>query len=292
MGKQLTEVIENLDLKTTFGSDEALKKALKLTEETYKAEDPYTYTVEIVSIGRVAMAEMNDEFYTKAFPDGSITTLEQLRAYASEQITAQWKQETDRKFMNDAVTVVIENTHMDLPEEFIKRYVLRHSTEPITAEKLEEEFPKYLSSFKWQLIENKISQLENIQVTDEDIENHIRNFYYENYFKNFNQEDVAERLNELVKEQLKDKKQLKVLYDQLFDEKMMVVLQNKMNIEQLSGDVKAFINYITGELTPTEDKPKAPAKAKAAAKAKAPEKVEEVAEKPKAKKTTKKKENE
>lgn len=286
LGKKLNEVIENVALKDAFTSVDIFKKALKLTEETFNPEDSYTSNVEIVSIGRVEMAEMNDEFYAKAFPDGSITTIDELRAYASNQITAQWKQETDRKFMNDAVTLIIENTKMDLPEDFIKRYVLKHSTEPITAEKLEEEFPKYLSSFKWQLIENKISQMENIQVSTEDVEQYIRNFYYENYFKNFNQEDVAERLNELVKEQMKDKKQLKGLYDQLFDEKMMVVLHNKLNVEELSGDIQAFINYMTGELPVADEKPK---KAKKTAKV---EEVTEEAEKPKTKKTTKKKENE
>jgi hypothetical protein len=39
----------------------------------------------------------------------------------------------------------------------------------------------------------------------QDVEEYIRNFYYQNYFKNFNQEDVADRLGELVKEQLKEK---------------------------------------------------------------------------------------
>ena len=286
LGKKLNEVIENVALKAAFTSVDIFKKALKLTEETFNADDTYTFNVEIVSIGRVEMAEMNDDFYTKAFPDGSITTIEQLKAYASDQITAQWKQETDRKFMNDAVTLIIENTPINLPEGFIKKYVLTHSTEPLTAEKLEEEFPKYLSSFKWQLIENKISQMENIQVSTEDVEQYIRKFYYDNYFKNFNQEDVAERVNELVKEQLKDKKQLKGLYDQLFDEKMMVVLHDKLNVEQLSGDIQAFINYMSGELPATDDKPK---KAKKSAKV---EEVVEEAEKPKTKKTTKKKENE
>ena len=284
--KNVNEKIENVSFKDAFANEMTLKKALRLKDEEFNAEDTYTYNVEIASIGRVGMAEINDEFYAKAFPDGSITTMEQLEAYAASQITAQWKQETDRKFMNDAITNIVENTHIELPEDFIKRYVLKHSTEPITEEKLKEEFPKYLSSFKWQLIENKLAETENIQVSMQDVEEYIRNFYYQNYFKNFNQEDVADRLGELVKEQLKDQKQVKALYDQLFDEKLMRILEEKMNVERLSGDIQGFIEYISGQKTPAEDKPKKTKKV-----AKTEENTEE-AEKPKAKKTTKKKENE
>jgi trigger factor len=286
VGKNLNDKIENVSLKEAFANEMILKKALRLTDETYNAEDSYTYNVEIGSIGRVGMAEINDAFFAKAFPDGSVTNMEQLETYAAGQITAQWKQETDRKFMNDAITTIIDHTKMELPETFIRRYVLKNATEPITEEKLDEEFPKYLNSFKWQLIENRIAETENLQVSMDDVEAYIRNFYYQNYFKNFNHEDVADRLNELVKEQLKDQKQVKALYDQLFDEKMMQVLDQKMNIERASGDIQGFIEYISGQKMETEEKPK---KTKKAVKSEEPT---EETEKPKAKKTTKKKENE
>ena len=93
-------------------------------------------------------------------------------------------------------------------------------------------------------------------------------------------------IQKLVKEQLKDQKQVKALYDQLFDEKLMRILEEKMNVERLSGDIQGFIEYISGQKAPAEDKPKKTKKV-----AKAEENTEE-ADKPKAKKTTKKKENE
>ena len=286
IGKNLNETIENVPFKDAFENEMTLKKALRLKDDEFNAGETYTYTVEIASIGRVGMAEINDEFYAKAFPDGSVTTMEQLEAYAAGQITAQWKNETDRKFMNDAINTIVEHTAIELPEQFIRKYILKNSKEPITEEKLNQEFPQYLNSFKWQLIENKLSENENIQVSMEDVEAYVRQYFYDNYFKNFNQEDVSDRLNDLVKEQLKDQKQVKALYDQLFDQKLMAVLEEKMNVERLSGDIQGFVEYISGQKAPAEEKPKKTKKV-----AKTEENTEE-SEKPKAKKTTKKKENE
>jgi trigger factor len=194
----------------------------------------------------VNLAEMNEEFFKKAFPDRAVDSVEALEKHAATQIEMQWKQESDKKFMNDAIALLIQNVVMDIPEDFIKRYILRNNAE-IDEEKLTEEWTKYLDSFKWQLIENKLSKDANIEVSNEDIKNHIRNFYYQNYFMQFNLADVEERLEQLAEEALKDKKQVKQLYDQLFDQKIMELLQAKMNLEELSGDFAQFVAFISGK---------------------------------------------
>jgi len=238
-----------------FNSKENLKKFLK-KEGKIDEHSLGTAEVAIVSIGRVNLAEMNEVFFKKAFPDGSITTVEAFEKLAAQQIEAQWKQESDRKFMNDAITLLIQNVSMELPEDFIKRFILKNNAE-ITEEKLTEEWAKYLDSLKWQLIESKLGKEENVEITIDEIKNHIRHFYYQNYFMQFNLADVEERLNQLVEEAVKDKKQVKQLYDQLYDHKIMVLLQSKMNLEEITGDFNQFVGFMTGTeyvSTTTEEK--------------------------------------
>jgi len=66
--------------------------------------------------------------------------------------------------------------------------------------------------------------------------------------------DVQERLNQLVEEAVKDQKQVKQLYDQLFDQRIMELLQSKMNVEELSGDFSQFVAFISGKEAPSEKK--------------------------------------
>jgi len=244
LGKKVEDTV-NVAFNELFTSKENLKKLLKIEDENFDDNNLGNVDVKIVSIGRVNLAEMNEEFFKKAFPDGSITSVEAFKKLAAQQIEVQWKQETDRKFMNDAILLLMQNVAMELPEDFIKRYILRNNTE-ITEEQLSQEWGKYLESFKWQLIESKLGKDENIDVTLDEIKNHIRGFYYQNYFMQFNLADVEERLNQLVEEAVKDKKQVKQLYDQLFDQKVMQLLQSKMNLEELTGDFNQFIAFMAG----------------------------------------------
>ncbi|MCL1851041.1 MAG: hypothetical protein FWF70_06555 [Bacteroidetes bacterium] len=245
LGKKTDDQI-NVVFNEMFLSKENLKKFLKKSDDNFDETNVGGAEVTISSIGRVNLAEMNAEFFNKAFPDGSITSVAAFEKLAAQQIEAQWKQETDRKFMNDAITLLIQNVEMDMPEDYMKRYILKNNPD-ITEEKLTQEWKQYVESFKWQLIESKLGKDENIEVTIEDIKNHIRNFYYQNYFMQFNLADVEDRLNQLTEEAVKDKKQVKQLYDQLFDQKIMELLQTKMNIEELSGDFNQFVAFMTGK---------------------------------------------
>jgi len=244
LGKKMDDMV-NVVFNELFTSDENLKKFLKKSDEKFDKNMLGSAEVRIASIGRVNLAELNDQFFQKAFPDGSVKTVEDFEKLAAQQIEMQWKQESDRKFMNDAITLLIRNIPMDLPEDFIKRFILKNN-EDISEEKLTQEWPQYLDTIKWQLLEGKLGKEENIEVTMEDIKNHIRNFYYQNYFTQFNLADVEERLNQMVEEAVKDKKQVKQLYDQLFDHKIMLALQAKMNVEELSGDFNQFVAFMTG----------------------------------------------
>ena len=244
IGKKVEDVV-NITLNELFISKENLKKFLKKSDDHFDENALSSAEVTITSIGRVNLAEMNEEFFKKAFPDGAITSVEELEKLAAREIEAQWKQETDKKFMNDAITLLIQNISMELPEDFIQRYILKNNAE-ITEAQLTQEWKKYAESFKWQLIEGKLAKDENIEVTLDEIKNHIRNFYYQNYFMQFNLTDVEERLNQLVEEAVKDKKQVKQLYDQLFDYKMMQLLQSKMNLEEVTGDFNQFVAFMTG----------------------------------------------
>ncbi|MCL2289384.1 MAG: hypothetical protein FWC34_01575 [Bacteroidetes bacterium] len=245
IGKKVEDTV-NVVFNELFISKENLKKFLKKEDGNFDESNLGSAELKIVSIGRVNLAEMNEEFFKKAFPDGSINSVKEFEKIAAQQIEAQWKQETDRKFMNDAILLIMQNVTMELPEDFIKRFILRNNAE-ITEEQLAQEWNKYLESFKWQLIESKLGKDENVEVTIDEIKNHIRNFYYQNYFMQFNLADVEERLNQLVEEAVKDKKQVKQLYDQLFDHKMMQLLQSKMNIEELTGDFNQFVAFMTGK---------------------------------------------
>ncbi|MBO4654020.1 MAG: hypothetical protein J5644_00545 [Bacteroidales bacterium] len=263
-GKKVNDTV-HVALRKIFEDEKNVLKVLKIMDQPLEEGNQYEYDVTISSIGRITPAELNEDFFKKAYPDGNITTKEQLEKNCAEQIEKQWKDYTDRQFMNDAIGVLLDNVNITFPDEFIKRYILL-TQKDMTAEKLEEKYADYQKSFKWQLIENKIVKDNNLNVTQDDVKAYVRNFFMTNYFSNFKEEDIKDRLDSLVNDALKKKEDVKNIYDQLYDAKIMDVLRKNFIIVEKSGSYDDFVAFASGK--EVEDKPvakkKAPAKTKKA----------------------------
>ncbi len=287
MGKKKDEAVQ-LSLRKAFTNDAVLARFLKVDAKDLEADNEYKFKVTIKHIGRIEPAELNDEFFKKAYPDGNVKNEKELNAEADKVVTEQYQPELNRQFMNDAIEMLIDNVKVDLPDDFIKRYILL-TQKDMTAETLEEKYNDYKRAFQWQILEGKLVEGSDIKVEMEDVKNYFREYFIKNYFGNFNMDDVKDRVEELVKQSMENREYVKNVYDMLFDQKLTELLRSKLNIDHQKGDIKAYVDMLTARA----DKSKAPAKKTAAKKTtakKVKEENEETEEKEvKAKKTPAKK---
>lgn len=287
MGKKVDDVC-HVALRKIFNDEKDVLKVLKITDKELEDGNMYECDVKVTSIGRITPAEINEDFFKKAYPDGRITTKEQLEAEAAKQIEKQWVDYTDRQFMNDAIGLLINNVKIEFPDEFIKRYILA-TQKDMTAEQLDKNYDEYRKSFTWQLIENKIVTENAIQVSQDDVKAYVRQFFMDNYFGNFKEEDVKDRLDSLVADAMKRKEDVKNIYDQLYDKKIMEVLKKNFIVVEKSGSFDEFTAEMNKKAEDKKEETEAKPKAKAKPRAKKAEATKaEVAEgeaKPKAKTT-------
>ena len=272
LGKKVGDKV-SMAMRQAFNTDALFARAFDLKVEELNADDPYTYELTIKRIGRIEPAELNEEFFKAAYPNGNITTEEQLTEEAKNVIAGQYKPDTERLFMNKAIETLLDNVTVELPDEFMKRYI-KAVQKDMDDEKLEKEFDQYKRSFAWQILENNIVEGEDVNVTRADIENYFRDYFIKNYFGNFNADSVKDQVDKIVADSMKNQEYVKNAYDMLYDQKLVEVLRKKMNIEHKEGDFKAFIDVIS----PKDDKKEENAeKPKKTTKRKTAEKAEEAA---------------
>jgi trigger factor len=216
-----------------------------------------------------------------------------MRQVEKSKLTEQYKPDTERLFMNKAIETLLDNVTVELPDDFMKRYI-KAVQKDMKDEDLEKQFDQYKRSFAWQILENNIVEGEDVNVTRVDIEAYFRDYFVKNYFANFNAESVKDQVDKIVADSMKNQEYVKNAYDMLYDKKLVEVLRKKMNIEHKEGDFKAFVAELSAkegkaDEKTAEEKPKKTTKRKTAAKAEAPAAEEAPAEekpkKPRAKST-------
>jgi trigger factor len=217
-GKKVAESFE-LD-PSLVAKDEADKAALLglKIEDLANLNAKFQFTIS--DIKQMEMAELNEELFAKLFMDGEVTTIEQLKARIADDLSKMFSEDSDRILTRDVYNYLLEETKMEFPTAFLKRWIKSSSEKPVTDEDIENEFDAYLKSLKWQLIQSKIFTENNLKLTNEEVIQHTKGLLIGNYAQyGIPAPDDAE-LTETAQRLLKNKEQANGIYDRLAEQKL------------------------------------------------------------------------
>lgn len=281
VGKKVKETVK-IKLREAFTSESTLARFLRVDVKDLEEGNAYEEELTIDYVGHLDLAEINEEFFKKAFPDGSVKDEKTMREAVAKMMAQQYETPINQRFMNDAIEALIDNVPVELPDDFVKRYILV-AQKDMTPEKLEAEYNQYKRAFQWQLIENKLLEENEVQVNADDVRDYFRKYFIDNYFGAIYSKEMEPRIDEMVNEAMKNQESVKQVYDMLFDLKLANKLRDKLNIEMVEGDGQAFMTYVTkAEAGAAEVPAKKPKAKKAPAKKAVKEEVAEEAKEEKA----------
>jgi len=211
-------------------------------EQAESLTSEFAFTVN--SITRMQLAEINSEFFEKVYPGAGIETEEAMIERIKGEANQSFAGESDKRFFNDAVKALIDNTSIDLPDEFLKRWLIDVNQEKMTASDVEAHYDEYVNSMRWQLIENRFIRDFNVNVTEEEIRDVFRG-----YFRRPDQveldADTRMRIDSIVDSFMKNKEDVRRINDQLFEQKLLSLLKEKMNISYKTLTYEEFIQQIS-----------------------------------------------
>jgi trigger factor len=236
----------NVDLVKAVENESEMAGMLGVAKE--KLSDygkDFQFTIERIS--RVEPADLNDDFFKKVAPDEEISDEASFRTFIASQLEKQYQADVDKNFKNDAVKAILERANLQLPEEFLKRWLIESNREnnEFTPEQVEKEFVSLKETFKWQLVENYLIKENSIEVKHEEVSEYLKNYMRQQLLQYGQQNVEDEVLNDFVKRIASNQDELKKVYDQLFDTKVMTLLKEKLNLQEKEVTFNEFINEMT-----------------------------------------------
>ncbi|NRF40846.1 trigger factor [Pedobacter foliorum] len=167
IGLKKDDVVE-LDVQKAFDKNEVIiAKLLNISEEEAKGLQS-KFQVTVKNVNRLEEADLNQEFFDKLFGAGEVTDEAGFTARITEEIESMFKQDADRKLQNDMYTKLTDSIKIDLPDEFLRKW-LKATNEKLTDEELAEGYEDFAKNLKWTLIENKLIKDNNIEIKYEDV---------------------------------------------------------------------------------------------------------------------------
>jgi trigger factor len=141
--------------------------------------------------------------------------------------------------MMDIKALALEKTVFELPEEFLKRWLIRVN-EKTTPDQIEKEFDSFRKDLKWQLIRNKVAHENEIRISEEELLKEAANitrYQFQQYGLFYATED---QINNYAKETLKMEEDAKRIAEKILEEKVLSIIKEMVQLTNKSVTVVEF----------------------------------------------------
>ena len=194
----------------------------------------------VVSISRMVPAEINQELFDKVYGDATVSSVEEFRQKLADEAKGMLDGQGKNKLRNDIVEYLLDSVKFDLPDSFLKKFIHATSKEPVSIEKIEADYDQHSSTFRWQLIENKLISDNNIKVEESEVLEKAKEMIVTN-FKQFGQEVPAEELENYAKTVLGKQEEKQKMYNELYSDKIMNLVSEKCKLESKEVTYDEFV---------------------------------------------------
>ena len=131
---------------------------------------------------------------------------------------------------------------MNLPDEFLKRWLLASNEGKITEEDLKKEYDSYAREMKWSIIQNRISNDLDLKVENSDIEDKAKEMIKDQLASSGLLGQFEDNLDTFVQNYLQSEKGENYyrLFNQVKTDKVFAAIKEKMKVEDKKVDVEEF----------------------------------------------------
>ncbi len=142
-------------------------------------------------------------------------------------------------FMVDAREAMIKKAKIDLPVEFLKRWIVE-TNENITSEQIQEDFVKYEDDFRWQLIKEHLLKQQEIKVTEEEALEVAKGMALNQYMQYGITNVPEDYLENYAKEMMSKPEESRKFYEQKAEEKLIAYVKSVVKVDEKEVSSEKF----------------------------------------------------
>ncbi|MBO6029546.1 MAG: hypothetical protein J6P75_10160, partial [Bacteroidales bacterium] len=135
------------DVSVAFENETDRASMLKVDKAKLATLDP-VFNFTVVNVKTFKAAESNQETWNQMFGEGAVTSEEQFMEKVVERIRANHTQEANYRFAADVRKYFVDKAAIELPEAFLKRWLVEANAGKLSAEDVEKDFPGFAEDFK------------------------------------------------------------------------------------------------------------------------------------------------
>lgn len=202
------------------------------------------YNFKVTEVSRVKPSELNEEFFNQVFPGSELKTKEDFEKKVEEEAIKDFAKESDKKFMNDFIDKIVNDAKLSLPDEFLKKWMLESNEGKITQDEIDKEYDNYAKAMKWQLIENKIINDQEIKVEEKDVRDYVKQYFLGRVSMPGDDPEADKRIEAVVDSVLQNQEEVQRIYETLLHDKVKDKVKGKIKLKNKKITYDDFVKLV------------------------------------------------
>ncbi|MBQ1611486.1 MAG: trigger factor [Muribaculaceae bacterium] len=238
IGKKVGESIVFNPHTAADGNLTELAAMLNVDKSEADIKSNFKFNVEEILVNQDA--EMDQELFDNVLGKDVAKTEEEYREKLREMISNQLKNDSNYRFTVDAERVLKKKVgNLELPEEFLKRFLQARSKEQ-DEKKFDEQFPQTLEQLKWQLIKEKVARTYDVKVELED-KLRLARFYAAQQFAQYGMTNLPDEvIDKYAHEFLEKREYSEEIQNRAFEDKVFAAIKANVGIDEKEVSVEEF----------------------------------------------------
>ncbi|WP_378185659.1 trigger factor [Aquimarina sp. W85] len=242
VGAKVGDVI-TVKTKGLFADDHDLIAALKINhDDAHDLDIEVQFTVE--EINTQELAELDQELFDKLYGPDTVKTVSELKERIKADAERQFEQQSDQQLLNAVTESMLENTKFELPSEFLKKWIQVTGEKVLTEDEAKDEYEKSEKGLRYQLIEGKIINENNLQVTFDELKAFSKDLI-KSQMAQFGQMSPEDKeLDDIAARILSNQDEVKRISEQLMSQKMLTFYKENAKLKTKEVTFDEFVKEV------------------------------------------------
>lgn len=210
-------------------TEEELNSFMKdpLKQDVSNANQHYKLT--ITKVAKLIPRELDAELFAQVFPNEEVKDEADFKNRISQELSREYDRISRERLDNEIYELLVHQTPIQLPVDFLKRWLKEGGEKPKSAAEVENEFGGFDHQLRWTLISDKLIGDNNINVSRDEVIEDVKSRVLA-YF-GMTVEDDAPWLDSYMAKVVKDNKTMDETYRRMLFDRLFRFLETQFNIE-------------------------------------------------------------
>jgi len=225
--------------RVALANDHEVTHLLKVKDDQIETVDAdFNFTIN--TINTFVPAEVDETLIKKIYgEDTEVKTVEDLRLKTHTDLKSNLLYSSNYRFLVDAKEALTNAAALQLPEKFLKRWLVE-TNEKVTAGQIEEEFDSFRKDLEWSLIKSKLGKENGIRIEEADLIVMAREMALMQ-FQQYGMSNVPEEyLDNYANSILQNKEQKQKMAEKKIEDKVLEVIKEKAHLDFKEVTQKEF----------------------------------------------------